>query len=105
MFKSKWKGKYDKAIDSWEQNWDNLTAFLEYPAEIRRLIYTTNIFESFISVLRKSTKNKKVFPNDGAAIKSIYLAALQFRKKWQKKRNGWTKIFNQLYIYFEERIK
>lgn len=105
VFKSKWKGKYDKAIDSWEQNWDNLTAFLEYPPEIRRLIYTTNIIESFNSVLRKYTKNKKVFPNDDAAIKSIYLAAQQIRKKWQKKRNGWTKIYNQLYIYFEERIK
>lgn len=104
-FKSKWKGKYDQAIDSWDENWDNLTAFLDYPPEIRKLIYTTNIIESFNSTLRKYTKNKKVFPNDQSAIKSIYLAAQQIRKKWQKKRRGWNKIYNQLYICFENRIK
>ena len=103
-FKSKWKGKYDRAIDSWDENWDNLTAFLDYPPAIRKLIYTTNIIESFNSTLRKYTKNKKVFPNDQSAIKSIYLAAQQIRKKWHKKRRGWNKIYNQMYIYFEDRI-
>ena len=104
-FKEKWEGKYDKAINSWEENWDNLTAFLEYPPAIRKLIYTTNIIESFNSVLRKYTRNKKVFPNDQSAIKSIYLAAQQIRVKWQKSRAGWNQVYNQLYIYFEDRIK
>ena len=104
-FKEKWQGKYDKAINSWEENWDNLTAFLEYPPAIRKLIYTTNIIESFNSVLRKYTRNKKVFPNDQSAIKSIYLAAQQIRRKWQKKRVGWEQVYNQLYICFEDRIK
>lgn len=104
-FKEKWEGKYDKAINSWEDNWDNLTAFLEYPPAIRKLIYTTNIIESFNSVLRKYTRNKKVFPNDQSAIKSIYLAAQQIRIKWQKSRAGWNQVYNQLYIYFEDRIK
>ncbi len=104
-FKKKWEGKYDKAINSWEENWDNLTAFLEYPPAIRKLIYTTNIIESFNSVLRKYTRNKKVFPNDQSAIKSIYLAAQQIRVKWQKSRAGWNQVYNQLYIYFEDRIK
>lgn len=104
-FKEKWQGKYDKAINSWEENWDNLTAFLEYPPAIRKLIYTTNIIESFNSVLRKYTRNKKVFPNDQSAIKSIYLAAQQIRVKWQKSRAGWNQVYNQLYIYFEDRIK
>ena len=104
-FSEKWQGKYDKAIKSWEENWDNLTAFLEYPPAIRKLIYRTNIIESFNSVLRKYTRNKKVFPNDQSAIKSIYLAAQQIRVKWQRSRAGWNQVYNQLYIYFEDRIK
>ena len=84
--------------------WDNLTAFLQYPQAIRKLIYTTNIIESFNASLRKYTKNKRVFPTDDAALKSIYLAAQQIRKKWHKSRVGWHQVYNQLFIYFEERI-
>lgn len=103
-FKEQWGEKYRKAVQSWEDNWENLTAFLNYPHEIRKLIYTTNIIESFNASLRKYTKNKKVFPTDDAALKSIYLAAMNIRKKWQKARFGWAKVYNQLYIHFENRI-
>lgn len=103
-FKTAWQDKYHLAVKSWEQNWENLTAFLHSPVEIRKLIYTTNIIESFNSSLRKYTKNKKVFPTDDAAVKSIYLAAMQIRKKWQKKRWGWAKIYNQLSILFPDRL-
>jgi transposase-like protein len=103
-FKAKWKDKYEPAVKSWEKNWDQLTVFLSYPVEIRKLIYTTNIIESFNASLRKFTKNKKIFPTDDAALKSIYLAAHQIRKKWQKGRFNWHKVYNQLYIHFENRI-
>jgi transposase-like protein len=105
VFASKWKGKYRHAVQSWETNWTNLTAFLQYPAEIRKLIYTTNIIESFNASLRKYTRNKKVFPNDNAALKSIYLATQNIRKKWQKRRWNWGQVYNQLYIHFQERIE
>lgn len=104
-FKENWGDKYSAAVISWENNWDNLTAFLAYPAEIRKLIYTTNIIESFNASLRKFTKNKKVFPTDDAALKSLYLAAMQIKPKWNKSRFNWSKIYNQLYIHFENRIK
>lgn len=103
-FSTRWSSKYSKAVESWHDNWDNLTAFLSFPHEIRKLIYTTNIIESFNASLRKHTKNKKSFPNDNAALKSIYLAAMSIRKKWEKSRFGWSKIYNQLYIHFENRI-
>lgn len=103
-FKEKWGHKYQKAVNSWEDNWSALTLFLEYPAEIKKLIYTTNIIESFNASLRKFTKNKKVFPTDDAAIKSVFLAAQQIRKKWQKSRKGWPQVYNQLYIAFPERV-
>lgn len=102
--KKQWGDKYPAAINSWETNWDNLTAFLIYPKDIRKLIYTTNIIESFNASLRKYTKNKRVFPTDEAALKSIYLATQQIRKKWHKTRHGWANIYNQLHLYFENRI-
>jgi len=104
-FKENYEDKYGYIVKSWEANWEALTAFLNYPPEIRKLIYTTNIIESFNASLRKYTRNKKVFPNDKSAIKSIYLAAQQIKKKWCKSRSGWPEIYNQLYIYFEDRIK
>jgi len=103
-FKSQWEHKYLQAVQSWTNNWDALTAFLDYPLEIRKLIYTTNIIESFNAILRKYTSNKKVFPNDEAALKSIYLAAQQIKPKWNKSRFGWANIYNYLFIYFENRI-
>ena len=63
------------------------------------------IFYFFNSILRKYTRNKKVFPNDQSAIKSIYLAAQQIRSKWERSRAGWNQVYNQLYICFEDRIK
>jgi len=105
VFKDNWNDKYQAAVKSWESNWDNLTAFLQYPQEIRKLIYTTNIIESFNASLRKYTRNKKVFPNDESALKSIYLAFLQIEKKWRKSRSGWGQIYNQLFINFEDRIE
>ncbi len=105
VFKANWNDKYQMAVKSWETNWDNLTAFLQYPQEIRKLIYTTNIIESFNASLRKYTRNKKVFPNDESALKSIYLAFQQIEKKWRKSRSGWGQIYNQLFINFEHRIE
>jgi transposase-like protein len=104
VFKQNWAKKYQSAVKSWEDNWEHLTAFLHFPSEIRKLIYTTNIIESYNASLRKYTKNKKIFPTDDAALKSIYLAGQQISKRWKKKRSGWPQIFNQIYIIFENRI-
>jgi len=104
VFKQNWGAKYLYAVQSWENNWDNLTTFLNYPKEIRTLIYTTNIIESFNASLRKYTRNKKVFPHDDAALKSIYLAAQSISKKWKKTRFKWGQIYNQLYICFPNRL-
>jgi putative transposase len=104
VFKQNWQDKYLSAVQSWENNWDNLTTFLNYPKEIRKLIYTTNIIESFNASLRKYTRNKKVFPHDDAALKSIYLAAQSISKKWKKTRFKWGQIYNQLYICFPNRL-
>lgn len=104
-FKNKWDEKYAYITKSWERNWDNLTHFLAFPQEIRKIIYTTNVIESFNALLRKFTKNKKVFPHDDAVLKSVWLAVQQITKKWTMRIRDWGLIVNQLTILFPDRIK
>ena len=81
-FKAKWGKKYPAAIKSWESNWDILSAFYVYPAEIRKIIYTTNIIVGLHKQFRKVTKTKSVFPSDNALRKMLYLASNNIVKKW-----------------------
>jgi putative transposase len=73
-FAHKWDEKYPQIIKSWRSSWENLIIIFDYPADIRKVIYTTNAIESLNSVIRKSVKTRKVFPSDDAAFKVIYLA-------------------------------
>jgi transposase-like protein len=105
QFKLTWNTKYGYAVKSWEANWENLTHFLGFPAEIRKIIYTTNVIESFNSLLRKFTRNKKQFPHDDAVLKSVWLAVQQISKKWTMQMRNWGMIINQLTILFPDRVK
>ena len=78
--------------------------FLEYPEEIRKIIYTTNAVESVNSQLRKVTKNKRVFPNDNAVFKSLYLAIDYMTKKWSMPIPNWNAAMAHFLIKFEDRI-
>jgi transposase-like protein len=99
----KWGARYPMSIQSWRRNWDILTTFFKYPVELRRIIYTTNAIESLHSQMRKNTSNRKVFPNDQAALKLLYLNVKNFTNKWTKKQN-WDIVMNQLSIMFADRI-
>ena len=98
-----WGGKYQAAIKSWQNNWEELATFFEFPKEIRRLIYTTNTVEGYHRQLRKVTKNKSSFPTPQAARKLLYLATIDITKKWTAPLQNWPKILNQLTIRFEDR--
>lgn len=97
--------KYPYAVQSWRGNWEHLTTFFEFPAEIRRIIYTTNIVENLNGKIRKYTKNKMLFPTEDALKKSIYLAIRGITKKWTMPIRDWGIILNQFFILFEDRIK
>ncbi len=103
-FNKKWSSKYPSCVDSWKRNWAELATFFKYPADIRKMIYTTNSIENFNRQLRKVTKNKTIFPNDFALSKSLYLAMVDASSKWTSRLRGWDKIISQLAIYFEGRI-
>lgn len=102
-FAKKWGSKYAYAIKSWKDNWDELTAYFDYPQEIRRIIYTTNAIESLNSNIRKYTKTKTVFPDDQAALKAVYLAIVNKEKKWTHPIRDWGSVINQLIIKFGDR--
>lgn len=102
-FKTTWGKKYAYAVRSWENNWDELTAYFAYPLEIRKMIYTTNVIESMNSTIRKYTKTKTVFPDDNAALKAIYLAINIIERKWTNQIRNWGLIVNQFLITFENR--
>ncbi len=99
-----WGGKYLYAIKSWRTNWSEITAFFEFPVEIRRIIYTTNIIENHNGKIRKYTKNKLSFPTDEAVMKSVYLAVNESAKKWTMPIREWGTIYGQFLIIFEDRI-
>jgi transposase-like protein len=104
-FKLKWKGKYKYAITSWEENWDNLTNYFEYPLELRKIIYTTNTIENLNRGIRKYTKTKSQFPNENAASKSIYLSIKNIEIAWKRSVTNWGLILNQYLIIFEKRCR
>ena len=74
-FKEKWQQIYPSCVKSWKENWDILSTFFAYPAEVRKIIYTTNIIEGLNRQFRKITKNKPSFSNDDSLRKILYLAS------------------------------
>lgn len=103
-FAEKWDGKYPQISKSWRAHWPNLITLFDYPQDIRKVIYTTNAIESLNSVIRKSVKTRKVFPNDNAAMKVVYLAIEGASKKWTMPIRDWKAALNRFMIEFEEQL-
>lgn len=103
-FADKWDEKYPQISKSWQSNWHNLIAIYDYPPDIRKAIYTTNAIESLNSVVRKATRNRKVFPDDASAKKVVYLAIEQAAKKWTMPIRNWKLALNRFSIEFGERV-
>jgi len=104
-FAQKWNDKYSYAVKSWRDNWEELTVFYEFPLEIRRIIYTTNLIENLNGKIRKYTKNKLSFPTDDAVMKSVYLAVREATKKWTMPVRNWGIILNQFLTIYEKRVR
>lgn len=104
-FKIKWQDKYKYAITSWEENWDNLSNYFEYPLELRKIVYTTNTIENLNRGIRKYTKTKGQFPNDNSASKSVFLSIKNIETSWEKPIANWGLILHQYLIIFENRCR
>jgi putative transposase len=100
----KWDKTYPVVSKSWKSRWANVIPFFEYPPEIRKVIYTTNTIESMNMTLRKVTRNHRIFPNDEAAFKVVYLALQNITKKWTMPIPNWKQALNRFAIEFPERF-
>jgi putative transposase len=98
VFKKTWQARYKYAVDSWEQNWENLSNYFEYPLELRKIIYTTNTIENLNRGIRKYTKTKSQFPNENAASKSVFLSIQNIEKSWTGVIQNWALILDFLSI-------
>lgn len=101
---NKWGKRYPHIAKSWQNNWQNLVVFLQYPEVIRRIIYTTNAIESLNSQLRKVTNNKRVFPTDDSVFKTLYLTIEYITQKWSMPIQNWSEAMAHFLIKFEGRI-
>jgi putative transposase len=105
QFEAEWWKRYPLVVKSWRENWSELSTFFGFPPELKRLIYTTNVIESYHRQLRKVTKGKSLFPNDEALLKMLYLVTCDVQRRWTVRVAYWGQILAQLTIAYPDRIK
>jgi transposase-like protein len=106
-FSERWQGKYPAMIGMWERSWTEFTPFLDFPVEIRKLIYTTNGIESLNARFRQSTRRRGHFPNEQAALKILYLTVKERRPNRANPTgqiSGWKSILNTLAMTYGDRL-
>lgn len=99
-----WGKKYPAIAPLWRRQWDQVIPFFAFPAEVRRIIYTTNAIESLNSTLRTAIRSRGHFPNDEAATKLLYLALRGVSRKWKNAQREWTAAMTQFAIMFGNRF-
>ena len=100
----KWNEKSPAIYSLWERNWENIITIFTYPAEIRRVIYTTNAIESLNSVIRSRIKTKRILGSDESALKMVWIAVVNASQKWTMPISNWSKALNHFYVKFMERF-
>lgn len=103
-FASTWDEKYPTISKSWRAKWTDIITLFDFPWPIRKAISTTNAIESVNSVIRKLTRNRKIYPNEESALKIMYMAIHEASKKWTKPIRNWKSALNHFAILFEDRL-
>jgi len=104
QFAQTWDAKYPTIAKSWREKWPHIATLFEFPAPIRKAISTTNAIESVNSVIRKLTRNRKIYPNAESAFKITYLAIQEASKKWTMPIPQWKAALNHFALLFEGRL-
>lgn len=103
-FAQAWDAKYPTIAKTWRVKWTDLITLFDFPHAIRRAIYTTNAIESVNSVIRKFTRNRKIYPNEDSALKIVYMAIHQASRKWTMPIHHWKAALNHFAILYEGRL-
>jgi len=103
-FAQAWDAKYPTIAKQWRAKWLDIITLFDFPSPIRKAIYTTNAIESVNSVIRKFTKNRKIYPNEASALKLIYMAIREASKHWTRPIHHWKQALNHFAIMFEDRM-
>jgi len=103
-FAQAWDGKYPTIAKMWRAKWTDIITLFDFPPAIRRAIYTTNAIESVNSVIRKFTRNRKIYPNEESALKIVYMAIHEASKKWTMPIRHWKQALNHFAILYEGRM-
>jgi putative transposase len=104
LFAEKWDRLYPIISRLWRTHWSHVIPLFAFPADIRKVIYTTNAIESMNMTLRKVTRNHRLFPSDEAVFKVIYLAIHNIAKKWTMPVHNWKSALSCFAIEFAERF-
>lgn len=100
--KETWGNSYGMVIDSWYNNWNNLSTFFDFSPRIRKMIYTTNALEGFNRQVRKYTKSRTIFPTDESLNKCVYLATMEIMEKWTQPVPNWGATLAELTLFFTD---
>lgn len=103
-FAQAWDSKYPTIAKQWRAKWTDIITLFDFPPPIRKAIYTTNAIESVNSVIRKFTKNRKIYPNEQSALKLIYMAIHEASKRWTMPIHHWKQALNHFAILYEDRM-
>jgi transposase-like protein len=103
-FTQAWDAKYPTIAKMWRAKWTDIITLFDFPAPIRKAIYTTNAIESVNSVIRKFTRNRKIYPNEESALKIVYMAIHEASRKWTMPIHHWKQALNHFAILFEGRL-
>lgn len=103
-FAQAWDAKYPTIAKMWRAKWGDIITLFDFPPAIRKAIYTTNAIESVNSVIRKFTRNRKIYRNEESALKIVYMAIHEASKKWTMPIHHWKQALNHFAILYEGRM-
>jgi transposase-like protein len=103
-FAQAWDAKYPTIAKQWRAKWADIVTLFDFPPPIRKAIYTTNAIESVNSVIRKFTRNRKIYPNEESALKLVFMAIREAAKKWTMPIHHWKQALNHFAVLYEDRM-